>query len=92
MTAVFSIPYVLARILILVRDDIVNLLGHYKNVFAFDPSKMLGIARDVIQHRLNVDPNHKPIIQKKRHLGTKRSTAAATEVKKLLEARFLREC
>jgi len=53
---------------------------------------MPGIAPKVIQHKLNVDPFHKPVIQKRRHLGAERSAATAVEVKKLLEARFIREC
>jgi len=42
--------------------------------------------------RLNVDPFHKPVIQKRRHLGTEKSATVAVEVKKLLEAGFIREC
>jgi len=61
-------------------------------VFAFEPLEMQGIASDVMQHRLNVDSSDKPVIQKQRHLGTERSAAAAAEVKKLLEAGFIREC
>ena len=53
---------------------------------------MPGIAPEVMQHNLNVDLAHKPIIQKRRHLGTKRSAATAIEVNKLLEAGFIREC
>ena len=61
-------------------------------MFAFEPLEMQGIASDVMQHRLNVDSSDKPVIQKQRHLGIERSAAAAAEVKKLLEAGFIREC
>ena len=57
----------------IVRDDIGLLLGKYKDVFAFDPFEIPGIAVDIMQHRLNVDPNHRPVIKKKRHLGEERS-------------------
>ena len=53
---------------------------------------MLGIVPDVVQHRRNVNPSHKPIIQKRRHLGAERSAAAVVEVRKLLEVGFMREC
>jgi len=53
---------------------------------------MLGIAPKVMQHMLNADPNHKPVVQKRRQLMTERSVAAAVEVKKLLEVGFIREC
>ena len=45
-----------------------------------------------MQHRLNVEPSHKPVIQKRRHLGEERSAATTAEVKKLLEVGFIREC
>jgi len=74
------------------RDDIVRLLGQYKEVFTFDSFEMPGIAPDIVQPRLNVNPSHKPIIQTIRNLGTKRSVAVAAEVKKLLEDEFIRKC
>jgi len=67
-----------------IKDAIDGLLKQYQDVFTFEPSKMPGIAPDVMQHRLKVDPSHKPLIQKRRHLGAERSVAAAAEVKKLL--------
>jgi len=53
---------------------------------------MLGIAPNVIKHRLNVNPCHKPIIQKKRHMDLERAAAASAEVQKLLKAGFIQEC
>ena len=75
----------------LIKDTIVCLLRQYRDVFAFDPLEMLGIIPNVMQHRLNAYPSQKPVIPKRRHLGVERSAAVATEVKKLLEAGFLRE-
>jgi len=46
----------------------------------------------VIEHRLNVDPNDKPMIKKKRYMGPKQATAGTADVQKLLEAGFIREC
>jgi len=53
---------------------------------------MPGIAPDIMQHSLNVDPSHKPVIQKRRHLGAERNAAAIAEVRKVLDAEFIREC
>jgi len=75
-----------------VREALISLLRRYEDIFAFEPSEMLGIAPDVMQHKLNVDPSHKLVIQKRRHLGAERSAAAVAEVKKLLDAGFIREC
>ena len=70
------------------RQSLLFLLREYKDVFVFGPDKMPCIAPNVMEHRLNVDSHHKPIIQKKRHMGPKRATTANAEVQKLLEAGF----
>jgi len=75
-----------------IKEAITSLLRQYQDVFAFEPSEMLKIAAEVMQHKLNVDPSHKLVIQKRRHLGAERSSAAVAEVKKLLGAGFIREC
>jgi len=43
----------------MIKDAITQLLERYKDVFAFNPSNMLGKDSDVMEHKLNVDPNHK---------------------------------
>ena len=57
-----------------------------------DPKKIPDIAPNVMEHRFNIDPCHKPVIQKKRHMGPKRVAAASAEVQKLLEVGFIQEC
>ena len=52
---------------------------------------MPGIDPSVIVHRLNVNPASSPIQQKKRVFAQKRDKAIAEEVRKLLEAGFIRE-
>ena len=52
---------------------------------------MPSIDPNVTEHRLNVDPRHKPIIQKKHHMGSERAAAAYVEVQRLLDAGFIRE-
>ena len=46
----------------------------------------------VVEHRLNLDLAHKPVIQKKRHMGPENATTATAKVQKLLEAGFIRKC
>ena len=53
---------------------------------------MPGIDPATMEHRLNVDPLHKSVIQKKWHTGLERVAAVTAEVQKLLEAGFIREC
>ena len=44
-----------------VKEAIISLLRQYQDVFAFKPSEMPGISSEVMQHRLHVDPLHKPV-------------------------------
>jgi len=53
---------------------------------------MSDISPMLMEHRLNVDPAHKPVVQKKRHMGPKQAVAATAEVQKLLEPCHIREC
>jgi len=46
----------------------------------------------VMEHKLNVVPLYKIVIQEKQHMGPKRAVAATKKVQKLLEAGFVREC
>jgi len=50
-------------------QSLISLLGEYRDVFGFEPEEMLGIDPAVMEHSLNVDLLHKPVIQKKRHMG-----------------------
>ena len=70
----------------------VSLLLEYRDVFTFGPEEMPGIDPTIGEHRLNVDPLYKSVIQKKRHMGPERAAAATAEVQKLLEVGFIREC
>jgi len=74
------------------RQSLASLLRAYKDIFAFGPKEMPSIASTVIEQRLNADPRHKPVVQKKRHIGLERAAAPNAEVQKLLEAGFVREC
>ena len=52
---------------------------------------MLGIDPSIIVHRLNVLTSFSPIRQKKRVFAQKRDKAIAKEIRKLLEADFIRK-
>jgi len=74
------------------RHSLVSLLREYRDVLAFRPEEMPSITPTVMEHRLNVDPLHRSVIQKKRHMGLEGAATANAEVQKLLEAGFVREC
>ena len=52
---------------------------------------MLGISPNTMVHKLNVYLSFPPVQQKKRVLAQERDKAIAEEVRKLLEANFIRE-
>ena len=52
---------------------------------------MLGIDRKIIQYRLNVNLECKPLQQKRRIFAPERNKVVTEEVEKLLEADFIRE-
>ena len=52
---------------------------------------MPGIPASIIQHRLKVDPEKKPVQQRIRVFAQERNKAVMDEVNKLLAANFIRE-
>jgi hypothetical protein len=59
-------------------------------VFAWQISDMPGISREVIEHKLGIDPVFKPIKQKERRYTPERRETIRLEVNKLLKAGFIR--
>ena len=62
-----------------------------QDVFAWIHKDMPGIDPSVMVHKLNVSPSFPPIRQKKRVFAQEQDKAIAKEVRKLLEAGFIRE-
>jgi hypothetical protein len=60
------------------------------DVFAWQILDMPRIHRDVIEHKLDIDPAFKPIKQKERRYTLERRETIRLEVNKLLEAGFIR--
>ena len=62
-----------------------------QDVFAWSHEDMPGIDPSIIVYRLNVKPNSSPVRQKKQVFAQERDKVVAEEVRKLLEAGFIRE-
>ena len=75
----------------LIRQDLAAFLMMNQDVFAWSHEDMPRIDPSVIVHRLNVNPASSPIQQKKRVFAQERDKVIAEEVRKLLEAGFIRE-
>jgi hypothetical protein len=68
----------------------ITFLWENLDVFAWQISNMPGIIREVIEHKLGIDPAFKLIKQKERRYTPDRRKAIRLEVNKLLEAGFIR--
>lgn len=69
----------------------VRYLKEHVDVFAWTPQEMPGIELEVICHHLNIDPQRKPVIQKKRWSAIRHTKAVIEEVKRLLKADAIKE-
>lgn len=74
-----------------VKSRIIQLLREYKDVFAWSPEDMTGVSTELVTHKLHIDPEVKPVKQKKRTFALERAEAINTEVRKLVAADILKE-
>ncbi|XP_028069020.1 uncharacterized protein LOC114271605 [Camellia sinensis] len=73
------------------RQQLISFLLGNLDVFAWSLYEMPGVDPSVSQHRLNVDPKCKPIIQKSRRSAAEHTTAVVEELDQLLDAGVIRE-
>ncbi|KAK0590984.1 hypothetical protein LWI29_034021 [Acer saccharum] len=74
-----------------VKTQLVTLLRSYEDVFAWGHEDMLGVDPRVISHCLSINPESRPVVQKRRLFNPERSVAIKKEVEKLLSAGSIRE-
>jgi hypothetical protein len=68
-----------------------SFLDKNNDVFTWSTSDLVGISRDVIEHRLQVSPNARPKKQKLHKMVEEKVEAMKVEVRMLLDAGFIRE-
>ena len=61
------------------------------DVFVWSHEDMPGIPTEVIQHKLNVNPERKPVQQRQRAFAPERDQAVRDEDARLLTVGFIRE-
>ena len=61
------------------------------DIFAWSPSDMPGIPREVTEHCLDIRPNSKPVKQRLRCFDELKRRAIGEELQKLLVAGFIKE-
>nr|ABA97550.1 retrotransposon protein, putative, Ty3-gypsy subclass [Oryza sativa Japonica Group] len=73
------------------ESALITFLQNNKDIFAWKPSDMPGIPREVIEHSLLVKEDAKPIKQRLRRFAQDRKDAIKEELTKLLAAGFIKE-
>jgi hypothetical protein len=70
---------------------IVDFLRANAEIFAWSPSDMPDIPRDVAEHSLDIRVGARPVKQHLRHFDEEKSRALGEEVHKLMAAGFIKE-
>jgi hypothetical protein len=73
------------------ENRLIEFLRSNKDVFAWTSNDLGGVSRDIIEHKLDINPNFRPKKQKLRKLAKDRTQAAKAEVQRLLDAKVIRE-
>ncbi|KAK1568798.1 hypothetical protein Q3G72_028909 [Acer saccharum] len=74
-----------------VRKQLVEFLKERRNSFAWSHEDMIGIDPEVMVHRLQVDPDHQPVKQKRRKFAPERNKVINEEIQKLFDIGSVRE-
>jgi hypothetical protein len=70
---------------------LVDFLRANADIFAWSPSDMSGIPREVVEHSLDILPHSHAVQQRPRRFDEERRRAIGVELRKLLEAGFIKE-
>jgi hypothetical protein len=70
---------------------LVDFLRANADIFAWSPSDMPGIPREVAEHSLDILPHSRAVQQRLRRFDEERRWAIGVELRKLLEAGFIKE-
>jgi hypothetical protein len=73
------------------QAKLLQFLDKNSDVFAWSTSDLIGVRREVIEHKLQVNPNSKPKKQKLRKMSEEKIEVAKAEVQHLLDTGFIRE-
>jgi hypothetical protein len=71
--------------------ELLSFLDRNSAAFAWQTSDLMGVSRDIIEHKLQVNPTARPRKQKFRKISDKNVVAAKVEVQRLLDVGFIRE-
>ncbi|CAJ2672093.1 unnamed protein product [Trifolium pratense] len=82
--------YISAKIDPTLREKMVELLKKYRDCFAWDYNEMPGLSRNLVEHRLPLRPDKKPVKQLPRRFAPEIMTKIKAEIERLLKCKFIR--
>jgi len=71
------------------KADLIKLLKEYIDCFAWEYSEMLGLSRDLVEHRLPIKADFKPYKQPARHCNPSIYDQIKEDTYRLLDASFI---
>jgi hypothetical protein len=71
--------------------ELLQFFNKNNDVFAWSTSDLVGVSREVIEHKLQVNPHVKPKKQKLHKMSEEKVEAAKADMQWLLDAGFIRE-
>jgi hypothetical protein len=71
--------------------ELLQFLDKNSDVFNWSTSDLVGVSREVIEHKLQVNPHAKPKKQKIHKMSEEKVEASKVEVQRLLDAGFIKE-
>ena len=63
-----------------IEEDLVEFLESRRSTFAWKPEDMAGISKEIITHKVGVDPSFRSIHQKRRKFAPERNQIIQEEV------------
>jgi hypothetical protein len=73
------------------ETELLSFLDKNNDVFTWRTSDPTGVSRDIIEHKLHVNPSVKPRKQRLRKMSDEEVVVAKAEVQRLLDGGFIRE-
>jgi hypothetical protein len=71
--------------------ELLSFLDKNSDVFTWQASDLTGVSKDIIEHKLQMNPLARPRKQKLRKMSDEKVAAVKAEVQKLLDAGFIHE-
>jgi hypothetical protein len=73
------------------EEELLSFLNKNSDVFAWRISDLTGVSRDIIEHKLEVNPSARPKKQRLHKMSDEKIAAAKAEVQRLLDTGFIRK-